>query len=282
MVLYRTTSSGAYRRRPTVSKPRRVRIARKKARVFRRATRPNLVRTIKQVVGSLSETKQAYYNSGNTLTMFNSSIDAVGDLQQIIPNIANGTEQNQRVGQTIRAKSLNVRGYIKLNVNDVNDSTKLPSVIARMMIVSMKTAPNFNEAQAQGAKLGTLLKKGGTTTTFGGLLSDINSPINTDVFTVHADRKFYLNQSYINATGVSPPSTVLAQDISKTVKFFNINVKCKNRILKYDEDVSSDLLPTNMGPFLLLGYSYLDGSAVDTISTNVGLQYISTLNYEDA
>lgn len=264
------------------SKRLRSRLARKKARSFAPAPRPALVRTIKQVVNSLSETKQVYYNSGNSLTFFNSGIDAVGDLQQIVPNMANGTEDNQRIGQTCRAKSLNVRGYIKLNVNDVNDSTRLPSVIVRMMIVSLKTAPNFNEAQAQAPKVATLLKKGGTTTTFSGILSDINSPINTDVFTVHHDRKFYLNQSYVNATGPSPPSTIVSQDIKNTVKFFNLNVKCKNKILKYDEDVSSDLLPTNFAPFLLLGYSYLDGSTPDTLSTNVGLQYISTLNYEDA
>lgn len=263
------------------SKKLRSRVARKKARRAA-APRPALVRTIKQVVNSLTETKQVYYNSGNTLTMFNSGIDSVGDVQQIIPNMSNGTEDNQRVGQTVRSKSLNIRGYIKLNVNEVTDSTKLPSVVARLMVVSMKTAPNFTEVQAQAPKLGVLLKKGGTTTTFSGLLSDIYAPINTDVFTVHHDKKFYLNQSYVNAQGAAPPSTILAQDIRNTVKFFNLSVKCKNKILKYDNNVSSDLLPTNFAPFLILGYAYLDGSSADTLSTNLGLQYISTLNYEDA
>lgn len=270
------------RRTRSVKRSTRARKYVSKRKAVRKAKSSNLVRKIKQVMSSLTETKQAYYNSGNTLTMFNSQVDATADLQQIVPNIANGVEDNQRVGQQIRAKGLNIRGYIKLNINDVNDSTKLPAVVARMMVVSMKTAPNFNEAQAQAPKIGSLLKKGGTTVPFTGLLSDIHAPINTDVFTVHSDRKFYLNQSYVNATGVSPPSTVLAQDVKNTVKFFNINVRCKNRLLKYDEDVSSDLLPTNFAPFILLGYSYLDGSAADTISTNLGLQYISTFNYEDA
>lgn len=280
MVFYRTTSSNAGR---GTAKPKRLRVrsSRKKAR-FYRPRRNNLIRTIKQVVSSVAETKQAYYSSGNTLTFFNSGIENVGDLLQIVPNIANSTEQNGRVGQTIRAKSLNVRGYIKLNVNEVSDSTKLPSVICRMMVVSLKTAPNYNEAQAQATKLATLLKKGGTTTSFSGILSDIMANINTDVWTVHHDRKFYLNQSYVNSAGASPPSVIISQDVKNTVKFFNFNVKCKNRVLKYDEDVSSDLLPTNFSPILLVGYSYLDGSAVDTISTNLGLQYNLTLNYEDA
>ena len=251
----------------------------------KRVTKPKRKSTfaqrVKKVMSSVAETKQAFHSSGTSLVMFNSGIDATGDLQQIVPSIVNGTEQNQRIGQQIRAQKLNVKGYIKLNVNQLTDSTTLPSVIARMMVVSMKTAGNFNDAQTQAARIGTLLKKGGTTTAFTGLISDIHAPINTDVFTVHYDKRFYLNQSFINVTGPSPATTILSQDIKNTLKFFNINVKCKNRILKYDEDVSSDTLPTTFAPFLLLGYAYLDGSSPDTVSTNLGLQYQATLNYED-
>lgn len=267
------------------SKRLRFRLARKKARSAPR-TRSNFVRSVKQIVSSLAETKQAYHNSGNSLTFFNSGIDNAGDMLQVIPNIAQSTADNGRIGDQIRSKNLNIRGYIKLNINAASgtagDSTTLPNVIARLMVVSIKSRANYTDAAAGVGFLATLLKKGGTTVGFTGLLSDINAPINTDVFTVHADRKFYLNQSYVNAIGASVPSQYLAQDIKNTVKFFNINVKCKNRLLKYDEDVSSGLLPTNFGPMLLLGYSYLDGSSPDTLSTNLGLQYITTMNYEDA
>lgn len=262
----------------------RKRYARKyisKRKAVRSAKKSNFARAVKAVLSKQSETKESYFNSGNSLTMFNGEITAVGDLLQIVPNVANSVEDNGRIGQSVRAKSLNIRGHMKLNINDVTDSTRLPSVMARLMVVSMKTAPNFNEAQAQGPKLGTLLKKGGTTTSFNGALQDLHAPINTDVFTVHYDKKFYLSQSYLNATGVSPPSTIIAQDTKDTVKFFNINIKCKDKVLKYDEDVSSDLLPTNFAPFMLLGYSYLDGSVGDSIFTNLGLQYITTMRYQD-
>lgn len=242
-----------------------------------------LKKTIKSVINKQAENKQAYttQSTAPSLLKFNSGIDSVGDLIQILPNISKGDDENQRNGNQIRAKSFNVKGFIKLDVNDVADSTKLPNVVARLMVVSMKVAPSFQDAQTLASKVSTLLKKGGTTSAFTGLLQDLYAPINTDVFTVHYDKKFYLKQDYVNVAGASAPSTTIAQDISKTVKFFNINIKCKNKLLRYDEDVGSDVLPGNFGPFLLLGYSYLDGSAPDVLDTKLGLCFDSTLNYTD-
>lgn len=240
-----------------------------------------LTRTIKKVVSSMQETKQAYTSSGNTLTMFNSGIDSVGDYIQILPSIAQSVLDNGRVGDQIRGQNLRVKGFIRLNVNEVADSTKLPQVAVRLMCLSLKNVSNWTNVGATAAPLSSLLKKGGTTTNFSGVLSDLHAPINRDLFTVHKDMKFYLKQDYINGIGASIPSQYLSQDISKTIKFFNFNVKCK-KLMKYDAGISSGLYPTNFAPFMVLGYSYLDGSAADTLSTNLGLNYDSTFSYEDA
>lgn len=264
------------------SKRLRSRLARKKARRAAPRTRTNFVRSVKQIVSSLTETKQAYSSTGNSLLKFNSGIDSAADLITILPNISSGVLENQRIGDKLRARSLNVKGFVKLDINEVSDSSKLPNVIVRMMILSMKAAPSFPTAQANAARLDTLLQKGGTTTGFAGYLQDIYAPINTDVFTVHHDRKFYLSQSFINVTGASPPTATISQDVSKTIKFFNLNVKCKGRQLKYDEDMGADVQPNNFGPFLVLGYSYADGSTPDVLDTKVGLSFDSTFNYEDA
>lgn len=272
------TTTTIRRGRPSKGRARRMRA--------RSAPSKSFVRNVKQVVKSLTETKQAFHNSGNSLTFFNSGIDSAGDMLQVVPNIAQSVADNGRIGDQIRSQRLNIRGYLKLNINAASgtagDSTTLPNVIARLMVVSIKSRSNYADASAGVGFLSTLLKKGGTTVGFTGLLSDINAPINRDVFTVHADRKFYLNQDYVNAIGASVPSQYLAQNIKNTVKFFNINVKCKNKLLKYDEDVAGGTQPTNFAPMLLLGYSYLDGSSPDTLSTNLGMQYITTLSYEDA
>jgi len=261
--------------------PARKRPVRARAAVAK-AKKANMKKFVKTVVSELTETKEAYTGTGNTPLLFNSGIDSVGDIQPIIPAMGQGTDTNQRVGQQIRARRLTIKGHVKLNINNTAGNSKLPNVICRLMVVSMKNKSSYGDVTASALPLATLLRKGGSTVGFTGLLSDVYAPINTDVFTVHHDKKIYLSQSYINAIGPSVPSQYVTQDISKTVKFFNINIKCKNKLLKYDEDISSDSWPTNYSPFLVLGYSYLDGSVPDTLSTQVGLIYDSMFQYEDA
>lgn len=236
---------------------------------------------VKQVLHKQVESKQAFLTSGNTLVNFNSGINTTADMLQIIPNITQGTADNNRIGDQIRSQSISLKGYIRLSPNTSFNSSTLPAVVARLFIVSLKTKPNYTEAVSTATALGGLLKKGGTTSGFGGNLQDIYSPVNTDLWTVHADRKFYLNQSFL----LQPPTLgalSVPVDVKNTIKFFNLNVRCKNKLLKYDANISSALLPTNYGPIMLLGYAYLDGSSPDVVSTNLGLQYDVIFNYEDA
>lgn len=239
-------------------------------------------KNVKKIVQAMTETKKAFHASGDSLVKFNSGINSAGDMMQLFPNIAQGPDEGQRIGNLIRTHSLRVKGYLKLDINEDNNVTKLPSVAVRMMIVSMKTRPCYFDATGTPGTLATLLEKGQATVGFTGLLTDLYAPINTDVFTVHHDETIYLNQSFINSVGASVPSQYLAQDVSQTVKFFDIPVKCKNKLIRYDVDVGGGLFPTNFGPFLLVGYSYLDGSSPDVVDTKLGLQYDTILTYEDA
>lgn len=250
-------------------------------RFGKRRNRGNFVRNVKAVISSLTEDKYAYTTSGNSLIKFNSGIDTTGDVQAIIPAISQGTGDNNRIGDQIRGKTLTISGHVKLDVNEVNDSTKLPNVAVRMMIVSIKNRPSYDQVTATAAPFATLLKKGGNTVGFTGLLSDLHAPINRDVFTVHHDKKFYLRQDYINAIGPSVPSQYVAQDVSKTVKFFKLKVPCK-KIMKYDEDVASGLWPVNYCPFIIMGYTYLSGETPDVVDSKVGLCYDAMFTYEDA
>lgn len=250
-------------------------------RAIRKVKKSNFVKAVKAVIHSQAEDKQVFIQSGNNLTYFNSGINAVGDMLQIVPAVTQGTGDSNRSGDQIRSKNLNVKGFVRLVTNEVADSTALPQVMVRLMVVSMKQCSSYN-ATAFGPALAQLLRKGNTTSAFSGVLSDLYAPINTDAWTVHHDQKFYLNQSYMNAQGSSPPSTYLMHDIKNTIKFFNINVKCKNKLLKYDSGVNSGQTPVNFAPYLLLGYAYLDGTTSgDVLNTNVGMNYITTMNFED-
>jgi len=231
------------------------------------------------VIHKQAEDKVAHGNSGNTLVQFNSGITTVADCLNLVPNITNGSGVNERVGEKIRLQSHTVKGYVRFNTATSNSDAKFAQIMVRQMIVTLKTSKNFtviNDDPSINAKLATLLQKGGTTTGFTGLISDIMADINRDVFTVHLDKKFYLTQDRIISN-----ANLDVVNVSKALKFFNHSMKVKNKQIYYDADVSAGLLPTNYAPIMLFGFCYLDGSAVDTVTTNLQVYYETQMKYED-
>lgn len=258
----------------------------RKSKKYSRASKSrksNFKKNVLKVIRDQVETKEAYHtNSSASLIKYNSGINSVADITNgiIVPTIAKGTNDNERIGERIRALNLNIRGYLKF---DYNSSAAAPasSVGVRMMVVSVKGRDSYDMATINGNALFSLLKKGGTSSAFTGILSDLTAPINRDLFTVHHDKLFYLKQDMVFQSG-TPTNSWVTSDVSKLIRFFNLNVKCRNKDLKYEDATNSGLYPTNFFPFLIVGYAYLDGSAADTVSTKLGLEYTTTLKYEDA
>lgn len=258
-------------------KPRKMNL--KKKRTYKRKA-TKLAKPLK-VIQRAIENKQAFTSSN--ATFFNSGIDSAGDMIQIIPNIAKSVNENGRIGNQICAKSLKIKGFLRFlpQSNTTVNTTHYGHVGIRIMILTLKSAGNYTSALQQSSSLNSLLQKGGTTVAFTGAISDLYAPINRELFTVHFNKVYYVTQSYV-FTGDNITNPKVAIDVSKLVKFFNINIKCKNKILKYDSALSSDLLPSNLGMFLCAGYTYMNGDAPDSLTTNLQLSYDVIFDYEDA
>lgn len=274
MKTFRPKKNSSFRkktyRKPTIKK------------AIRTIKRKSLVKTIKKVIHSQVETKQAFHTSSNAaLTTFNSLITVNGDYLRVLPQITTGAADNQRIGDQLRLQNVMIKGYIKFNPTILTGDSKNPAVMARLFVLSLKKNLFIGDVQTQTTALSGLLKKGGTTTAWTGILSDIYAPVNTDLFTVHHDRRYYLNQTNF----VTMPTTntgVFPSDIKNTVKFFSLPLKVRNKLLRYDANFDGGLSPINYAPFILLGYTYLDGSAPDNLTTNLGLHYDVIMNFEDA
>lgn len=233
-----------------------------------------------KVIHKQAENKEAWHTSGTSLIKFNSGINATGDYQRLVPFISQGTADNQRIGDQIRAQSMNLKGYIKFDVSlDPALSLNNVAVGVRMMVLSLKNNLSWASLSSSATPLTNLLKKGGTTVGFTGLINDLMAPINTDLFTVHYNKVIYMNQSYV---AYSTLAGYYSSDVKDLVRFFNIKIKCKNKLLKYDSGTDSGTLPTNFSPFLICGYSFLNGAGGDVVSTQLGLQYQTIFRYEDA
>jgi len=144
------------------------------------------------------------------------------------------------------------------------------------MIVSPRLYPNIDDAQTNASTwMAYLLKKGGSTSGFTGVLSDLWAPINSDGIIKYYDKVFYLDAPYqVTAVG----STLMG----KSTRMFSHSVKLRNKKIKYDSSVSGGIQPTNYGPVMVLGYTHMDGSAADSLTTAVQLSFDTIFNYEDA
>jgi len=238
---------------------------------------------VKSVISADVETKMAFHTSStSSLTLFNSGINSTGDYLRLVPLIANGTADNQKVGNQIKAQALSVQGYLRAtSIPNSNTSQSLPQMVVRVFCVSLKEKSAWNNITSSTTPLTTLLDKGGATTAWTGILSDIYAPVNRNVFTVHDDKLYYLTQNQMTGQ-VDATDPVIATNVREAIRFFKFNVKCKDRLIKYDSIIESGESPVNFNPFLLVGYAYLSGDAPDTISTNLGVHYNSVFKYEDA
>lgn len=233
-----------------------------------------MVKAIQSIIHKDAETKQAY--TSIVSTQFNSGISGSGDNFQILPNVNQGTADNSRCGDQIRGQSLTLKGAIVYNpstgVYGTYSNTRLA---VRLMVVQPKNLTDY--ASVNGAALSwqnILLKKGGTTSAFTGILNDLWAPINTDAITKYYDKVFYIQGTY-QATAVG------SSQLLGSTRFFKHTFKLKNKLLRYDNSIGSGLYPTNFAPTLIIGYAHMDGSAPDTVSTAISVSYDSIFNYED-
>lgn len=240
-----------------------------------RRTRKSFKKAVQRVIDKNVETKHAF----TTLdpTQFNSGISGSGDIRQILPNISLGTADNARIGDQIRLKSMSIKGSVVWNpvINNFGSYSSC-RIYVRMFIVCPKYYTTTLAVQNNTGWLDILLKKGGTTTGFTGVMSDLWAPVNTDAITKYYDKVVRLDGIYGNQT-----NNVI---MSGTDRFFSKTFKFRGagKLLKYDSSVSSGIQPTNFAPVFLLGYVYANNGAPTTLTTDVACQWDCNFNYQDA
>lgn len=227
---------------------------------------------VQTIINKNLEDKQAYLQAVDQ--SFNSGIQNLGDALQILPNISQGTDDNNRIGDQIRAKRMVVQGHFisALTLQNYNNAR----MAVRIMIVQPKALRDLASIQGTTSWMLSLLKKGGTTTAFTGAVQDIYAPINTDLVTKYYDKVFFIKCPYAPAG----PSGDLNETLN--TRFFKCVFKFKNKLLRYDDSVGSNITPTSFNPVIVLGYAMLNNATPDTVTTAINMSFISTLDFQDA
>lgn len=231
---------------------------------------------VKRVIASNVENKIAVPVTTINDNINNMSPAAFGTVIELsdVWEIAQGTGQGNRIGNTIKPVKWNFKGFISLD--QTGAGITLPCIV-KMYVLKYKygyqsppptLAPTdfYQNGSTSSAPLGNFL--------------DIMRAVNDDVYTVYTTRTFKVgpaNFSY--GTGASG---AINNNDFKSVIPFNINLmKYQSHKIKYFDTTNT---PTNSGLHVVFAIAPADGSQ-SVGGTNVNLPNISydiTGVYEDA
>jgi len=202
--------------------------------------------------------------------LHNSAIGSA-DCEPVIMQVAQGTDSSMRVGDRITPRSLRVRGVLALNpgVEPGDDTT----IYARVMILQQKDIKSGAEILSGGVDSGALLRAGyggsGNEIQFTGTTQQLNMPVNTNLFRVYYDKQFkFCAQS---GTEANPYQAIKWQ--------YTFTKKMLPSSFHFDEGNGN--WPNNFAPFVAIGYAYADGTAPDTVTTQLISNVYSQLSFED-
>lgn len=236
----------------------------KKARTNRRVA---TIGTVKKLIGRTQETKYVTKNV-ETNVVHNSQISAP-DMIPILPTCNQGTDDFQRVGDTIRPNRLHIRGLISI---DNSQTTGNQVLYVRVLVLNPRNAKSYATSVSQyptyaNSLLKMNLDSGTAFTPFVGNQVDLNYKPNPDLFTVLYDKIFK----------ISPSKDGIEENPASCVRWSK-NLKIP-RVLHYQDGLNT---PQNYAPFYALGYVYADGTGPDVLSTKIITTTDCTMFYKDA
>lgn len=212
--------------------------------------------------------------------------DIPNRIQQVIPDVVVASSRADREGAQIKLTRLNIKGKLDIPADD-NPLTVPPldpngdraNIYIRMFVLSSKRFNNIDDVRSNwntGANLNAIFFKGaqlGQPPT--GKYVDMLREVNTSCFTTHYDKVLRLDRNY--GYFPDPTSTSGAAPQKPTTKEFNISMKIKNKLLKYN--VSSSQQPNNWQPFVCCMFAYGNG-AIPSTSRVPYIEYLSTMTFK--
>jgi len=215
-----------------------------------------------------------------TLSSFNSAISANADLITLLPQVAVGTAQNDRIGNKIRPIRMEITGYVLYYADSLAGLNDSKMIGGRLFCFQDKTTRSY----ANNIYNFNLLNLGGTGNNFLGTALNWVSPHNKEQFTFFADKKMVFLKPYGLTNNNTPSSTVAITGMDRSLFHpFKIVLTQKHlpAVLQYDQG-DSLVYPTNFAPYLSLGYCDLMNRTPDTATTQLAMEFNCTLYYKDA
>lgn len=248
----------------------------------RRTTRPRLApraakavtKVVKRVIAKQTEVKHVGQNVVDA--RFNCTISGPSECYAILPNVTEGTDGHQRIGDKIRPKYLIVKG--KLMYDTSQAGSYIPPNTVRLLILSQKNVKVSSEVSTLVDTSHLLKDNIGTDVARAYTGSDFDNlaPINKDLFHVYMDKKVRMRAQIEKNLGDVAP--IIGYATQRTY-MFTCKIKCPASL--YFDDGNGNQA-NNFAPFFCLGAVMDDASGAVTVATPWRAVVQSELYFTDA
>lgn len=264
-------------------------------------------RAVRQIVRGEAETKRAaFYQTANNgssgaiatglfsgrgwAVQNNTITNNTTDLLQIIPYIAQGTNDWERIGKTVRTVGLNVKGSVRITSSIVNNvggaATNLEVYIYFLQHVSLKDYTNLRARN----DFTQLLETGeGYNAPFLGNTLDPHQPVANEWYNLLTRRKIVLRYGGAVLPGGTLTTPVSVANAHQWYADFDVNLTkhCPKKLVFPEDDVSLPPTvynsPTNSSILMCVGF--VDQSQGSPPSTLVRpwleQTYVSSYTFKD-
>lgn len=258
----------------TISKSIEQSRASKKAKTTKRSsyvTKQYLYRALNRRM----ETKVATHTVPSQL--IHGAINSGSQFFPLMPSVANGIHENNRIGNYVKPVKLVIEGTITYNAN-VEQTGSITQ--ARMLLGAMYCVqPREYRSHADGIPSINILERNGSPDSFKGYPSDCDLPLNTAEFLHYRKIIWPIIKPYGHTHDTAPGSGYFGGSTGLIKRFKIILTKELPARLHFTENENN---PTNCAPYLAVGYADAENAAPDTVTTQLRLSYTSTLYYKDA
>ena len=196
-------------------------------------------------------------------------VNGAGNFFKLMPEVtqsttgSTGTAYNERIGNEINLKELDIRGYLSYAgaiANTVNES----KLAVRVMILRAIDV-NDQDLLFDNMPTGSLLRFGNQTggtggpTGFTGFPLDSVRDINTDQFQVNYDKVHYLNAPLVT---VGTSAVTYSTGYPSGLKMIEHKIRFGSKGLKLKYGSRFDREPQNFPYFMVIGYTSMGDGAV--------------------
>lgn len=226
----------------------------------------------------VAETLLANGSTSNlaTWTDFSTAITSVGEMYGCLPRVQQGTDEYQRIGNTISPTSCRVK--LDICVSSISDNNSYDYTV-HVFFLTCPQVKAWNNYTA--IPITTMLAKGdGTNVGFDGTQIHAQYPVNTTQFKVIKHRRFRLMKGFGQAISTTAGSTSADAVNSQTSQYVHLEQRIPlPKKLKYE--AAGNVYPTNYAPFMVIGWTRNDANSGAVSSKFIKVLGQVQMSYKD-